>query len=97
MSPEDEPKVWNFYYDEDLPDDAVVIMRPSEWGNPFRVRTGYTREQAIADHRKWVIGQPAVVDRIRGELRGKHLACCCKPKSCHGDFLLLLANLDTLI
>lgn len=42
-----------------------------------------------------VIGQPQVptVDEIRQELRGKDLACWCRPgKWCHGDVLLDIAN-----
>lgn len=91
------PRVWNFNYDEDMPDDAVSIMRPGPWGNPFSLSRGYTRARAIAEHRAWVMSQPELVARIRRELHGKHLACCCKPKACHGDFLLWLANLDPLI
>lgn len=80
-----------------MPDDAVVIMRPGPWGNPFSLSKGYTREQAIHLHRAWVMSQPELIACIRRELRGQHLACCCKPKACHGDFLLWLANLDPAI
>ena len=91
------PRVWNFNFDQDMPGDAVVIMRPGPWGNPFSLNQGYSRERAISTHRAWVMSQPDLIARIRRELRGRHLACCCKPKRCHGDFLLWLANLDPAI
>lgn len=38
-------------------------------------------------------GPPTTVDDVRNELRGKNLACWCKPGTpCHADVLLELAN-----
>ena len=38
-------------------------------------------------------GQPPALAEIRAELRGKNLACWCKPgEPCHADVLLDLAN-----
>lgn len=48
-----------------------------------------TREEAIAEFRKWVVKQPALM-RALPELRGKTLGCWCRPKACHGDVLVEL-------
>jgi hypothetical protein len=41
-------------------------------------------------------GEPATVEDVRRELRGKNLACWCKPgAACHADVLLEFANKDT--
>jgi hypothetical protein len=70
---------------------AVYVARPSKWGNPFRVGDGQTRSQTIAAYRSYVL-RSALRQQI-GELRGKNLACWCKPgEPCHADVLLKLAN-----
>ena len=46
----------------------------------------------IEKYREWVLQQPGMLERIRTELRDRDLVCCCKPKACHGDVLLELAN-----
>ena len=30
-----------------LPDNAVIVSRPSKWGNPFRIGINGTREECI--------------------------------------------------
>jgi hypothetical protein len=77
-------------YRDHIPNDAVSIMRPSKWGNPFRIGARMTREQAIEAYRVdlW--------NRIRsGEINLEDLdnlsvvdlVCCCTPKPCHGHVL----------
>ena len=82
----------------------VYIGRPSKWGNPFthlddstqaQFKVG-SRKEAIEAYRKWITqgdGQHLLKDLH--ELRGKTLACWCKPKSCHGDILVDLVNKET--
>lgn len=82
------PRVLNKYHGN-IPDDAVWIMRPSKWGNPYHVKT-YGRERAIELYRQRVLRGP--LRHHLEELRGKDLVCCCKPAACHGDVLLELAN-----
>lgn len=82
------PRVLNHYRDE-VPDDAVWIMRGSKWGNPYFVKT-YGRERAIELYRQRLLRTG--LWRQLEELRGKDLVCCCKPAACHGDVLLELAN-----
>ena len=50
-----------------------------------------TREEAVEKYREWIQTQPELLKRIP-ELKGKTLGCFCKPKSCHGDVLVELAN-----
>jgi Domain of unknown function (DUF4326) len=67
---------------------AVVVARPSRWGNPFRVED-HGREEAIRLFEQHI--KSAVVDLH--SLRGKNLACwCALDVACHADVLLRLAN-----
>lgn len=79
------------------------------WGNPFHVsaaqEAGYTRQGAVAAFQDWLAGNPwacgddkfetqraAILARLP-ELRGKNLACWCKPGTpCHADVLLEFAH-----
>lgn len=80
---------------------AVVVARPTKWGNPFKVgsidrRTGgrLDADTAIERYLGWLLKQPHATDAaIDTELRGKNLACWCKPGApCHADVLLEIAN-----
>lgn len=79
------------------PAGAVVVARPSKWGNPFVVDAEHGRAdvvarfvQALAD------GDPALAvtaDDVRRELAGRDLACWCPlDEPCHADVLLRVAN-----
>ena len=83
-----EPRVLNKYHG-DIPADAVNIMRPGKWGNPFPVKV-YGRSRCIELYRRHLVRSGLWHDV--GELRGKDLVCVCKPAACHGDVLLELAN-----
>lgn len=76
----------------------VYIGRPSKWGNPFthikdkKTKAEFvveTSEIAIQKYREWIMTQPALLNSLH-ELKGKTLACWCKPKPCHGDVLVEL-------
>lgn len=69
----------------------VYIGRGTVWGNPFEVGKHGTREEVIEMYRVWFSGQWDLIDRL-DELRGKVLGCSCKPKACHGDILVELAD-----
>lgn len=80
------------------PKNLVVVARPSKWGNPFshldNSSASYrvaTREESIAMHAEWIVRQTDLLNDIH-ELTGKVLGCWCKPKACHADILLRLAN-----
>ena len=74
-----------------LPPNTVVVSRPSKWGNPYPVDE-YGREGAIKQYR-YLIEKYQLEANIKKELRGKNLACWCKPgQACHADILLEIAN-----
>jgi hypothetical protein len=113
-----------------LPENTVVVSRPSKWGNPFRAeriggqwfivdcdtcgtRVRIPKPDGIRDAKQGAVrlfraylnndGTQAGAIRDDGgatlklvaitELRGKNLACWCKPgEPCHADVLLELAN-----
>lgn len=82
-----------------MPPNTVKVDRTTRWGNPFRAGQWpfYTAADAVRHFEKWVRGDMSM--RSAGELpaladlRGKNLACWCKPGDpCHADVLLELAN-----
>jgi len=86
---------------------AVNVARPGFWGNPFVVNSkavsgkhvfGATYQavpspaEAVARFREWL---PRSADRMARieQLRGRNLACWCRPgEPCHADILLEIAN-----
>ena len=91
-----------------LPEGAVVVTRGTKWGNPFVVSEKFkpgsnvggfyiavpTPEDAVECYRLLATQeQPEIAEAARRELRGRDLACWCKPSDpCHADVLLELAN-----
>jgi len=90
------------------PDGAIVVSRPSRWGNPFR-HDGTKAGKAIAAaqfraHLKRSRGFPPDWPDFRGypsdaeireHLAGRDLCCWCPVGGpCHGDVLLGIANED---
>lgn len=90
------------------PEGAVVVSRPSRWGNPFAVgttkwlhndgdgsvllATPKDNAEAVAYFRWYVESHPDRREAIR-ELQGRDLACWCPlDRPCHADVLLELAN-----
>lgn len=66
----------------------ISIMRPSIYGNHYRIGIDGTREEVIAKFKKYFY------DRIHNdvtylqavmELADKRIGCCCAPLPCHGD------------
>lgn len=87
---------------------CVKVDRSTVWGNPFIPQTrdtpdqpAMTTEECIAAYRDYLKiatgipnggGRPLAA-QAREVLRGKNLACWCKPgQPCHADLLLELAN-----
>jgi hypothetical protein len=76
------------------PEGAVVVARPTKWGNPHRVRAEAPADAVERYRADLVAGRLRVgVDDVRRELRGRDLACWCRPdRPCHADVLLAVAN-----
>jgi hypothetical protein len=91
-----------------MPDNTVKVSRPGPWGNPFVVGVDGSQAQcvglfeAMLEIGPCLTGSPTVEEQRAyrahltahlHELRGKHLACWCRPGTpCHADVLLRLAN-----
>ena len=71
----------------------VYVSRPSKWGNPYRIGADGDRDQVMKKYREYLAANPSLVEDAKKELRGKNLACWCKPfEDCHADILLEIAN-----
>jgi len=73
---------------------AVVVARPTQWGNPHRIGR-LTRAQAIAAYRRDLLAGRLKVTAAdaRRELAGRDLACWCRlDEACHADVLIEIAN-----
>jgi len=71
--------------------DSDMKLEGSIWGNPFIIGRDGDRDEVIAKYKGWLLGIPELLERLP-ELEGKVLGCWCKPKACHGDFLVELVK-----
>lgn len=83
-----ETRVVNIYHTDDW---DVNCMRPNLLGNPFVVGKHGTRDEVIAKFEDYIRKEPIRLRYIK-TLKGKTLACCCKPKSCHVDIIAKIAE-----
>jgi hypothetical protein len=77
------------------PEGAVVVARPSRWGNPFRIGTDGDRARCVAQFRAALLkGRLSFSPgEVRRELAGRDLACWCPLDGpCHAEVLLETAN-----
>jgi hypothetical protein len=89
------------------PERAVVVARPSRWGNPYVVgrnvwvmeaQTGgpvpvRDRQHAVDLYRNLLDNAPSFAEAVRAHLAGRDLACWCPDdQPCHADVLLAVAN-----
>lgn len=86
--------------------DAVIVARPSKWGNPFQVGlptpiwerrrwpARHTPETAVQAFRERITEAPEMWAHVaQAQLAGRDLACWCPlDQPCHADVLLELAN-----
>lgn len=84
-----------------MPEGAIYVGRPTQWGNPFKVGSHCgrrCREQIVASYRYEIVQKNGGVVGFNRfwaaeKLRGKDLACWCPlDQPCHADVLLELAN-----
>ena len=81
-------RVWN-KREKGVPANAVYVGRPTKWGNPYVIGRDGTRDEVIKKYEQWLRSKSGLDVT---ELRGKDLVCWCKPKACHADVLMKLAN-----
>ena len=98
-----KPKRLQFKRGMTLPAGAVYVGRKyagmdGKYGNPYPVKK-YGRDGCLMLYRTWLADHPEgqqIVADAKQELRGKDLACWCKPnEACHADILLDIANCET--
>lgn len=69
----------------------VYIGPGSPYGNPYVIGMDGNREQVIRKYSEYfykrIESEPSFRLRVES-LRGKTLACFCKPKACHGDVII---------
>jgi len=82
-----------------MPENTVKVDRANKtFGNPFRVgqpdpETGQPMDAARVVALFRARCAPGLRSLARHHLRGKNLACWCKPEvPCHADVLLAIAN-----
>ena len=78
------------------PEAAVVVSRPSRWGNPYAIGADRSRAEAVGLYRRDLLSGDlagVTVADVRRELAGRDLACWCPLSGpCHADVLLEVAN-----
>lgn len=58
-------------------------FKRSKWHNPKEHGKGL---EAVNKYRDYILNKPELLSDLH-ELKGKDLACWCKPEPCHGDVL----------
>jgi hypothetical protein len=76
------------------PRDAILVARPTIYGNPFAIGVHGDRDEVIEKYRDWIYSpaQAFLRAQIKRDLKGKDLICWCSPLPCHADILLEIAN-----
>lgn len=87
------------------PDGAIIVSRPSEYGNPFVVGMEYNEGEYLCDTAQEAVelyermlarfkrSMPSAFEEWIAPLRGHDLCCYCKAgEPCHADVLLMYAN-----
>lgn len=85
------PKVHNKYHGT-ANKDAVYIGRGSPFGNPFVIGKDGDRDDVCDKYIEMVESDQKMKDYIIQQLKGKDLVCFCKPRRCHGDYLIEISN-----
>lgn len=74
----------------------VAKHGPTLWGNPYKIGKDASRSEVIELYREHLLLDAALMRKLP-ELRGKVLACHCKPEVCHGDVLAALADAEPAV
>lgn len=62
----------------------------SIWANPH-YKDDCSQEEKVERFEAYLKKRPDLLAQLHA-LKGKRLACWCKPKACHGDVLAILAD-----
>lgn len=79
-----------------MPAGAIIVTRPTKWGNPFKPTNRDSHQWAVTLYERWLAQTPEgreIAEAAKRELRGHDLCCYCEPgAACHADVLLRIAN-----
>ena len=74
------------------PPRALYIGRGSIAGNPFIIGKHGDRDKVCDLYEKWLEENPEIKTKIIEYCKGHDLLYFCKPKRCHGDYLIKISN-----
>jgi len=83
------PKVYNKRRPFEIPNGAVYVGRPTQWGNPF---SKGSKSENIANFQEYAEKRKKQQPGWLNPLKGKDLVCWCSPEGCHADVLVQMAN-----
>ena len=73
---------------EKLPENSVLVSRPSRYGNPYRIPK-YFLEESIDLYEFWLTNKLLDNPKFLDPLIGKNLVCYCDlDQLCHADILI---------
>lgn len=64
-------------------------LKGSPFGNPYRIGKDGDGPTVLRKYQDHILSRPELIARLPA-LKGKILACWCKPGPCHGDVLIRL-------
>lgn len=82
--------VYNRHYP--YPSNTLYIGRGTIAGNPFIIGIDGTRDEVCDKYERKIENDPILKAKLIEFCRGRNLLCSCKPKRCHGDYLLRISN-----
>jgi len=75
---------------------AILVSRPSQWGNPYTIKE-YGLRECLRLYRIWLINMIHIFPNFLEPLKGKDLVCYCHlAKPCHADILIEFVEKITL-
>lgn len=99
----DKLRIFNYAMIGHVPEGSIYVGRNSKLGDTafaIPVRLGDSNCGSLLDvgqlYLDHLIGDHALVARIKTELKGKSLCCHCAPSPCHAEILMLIANNPTI-
>jgi uncharacterized protein DUF4326 len=75
--------------------ECVDITRNGKFGNKHPITATHDRAMVCEMHRADLHSDPAMMLEVRSTFPGKHLACVCAPRQCHGDNYVELCAMPT--
>ncbi len=85
-------KIPEVYHINNAPKNAKYIGRGSVAGNPFKIGRDGSRDEVCDKYEAYLEANPALKREVIDYCKGADLKCFCKPKRCHGDYLLRISN-----